>query len=105
MFKRDVLLAIHNLRELKSIANNAKIRSSLKFLLIRYFILPKFVVYWINWIYTKYTSKEMNYFFFLSRYPIPMNAVLTVARRLDKELLVMPSDCDINRWNRFPAYR
>ena len=30
---QGVLLAIHNLSELKSLANNAKIRSSLKFLL------------------------------------------------------------------------
>ena len=30
MFTRDVLLAIHNLSELKSLANNAKIRFSLK---------------------------------------------------------------------------
>ena len=58
MFKRDVLLAIHNFRELKSLANNAKIRSSLKFLLIRYFILPRFVVYWINLIYTQNTENE-----------------------------------------------
>ena len=33
MFKRDVLLAIHNFSEVKSLANNVKIRSSLKFLL------------------------------------------------------------------------
>ena len=31
--KRDALLAIHNFGELKNLANNAKIRSSLKFLL------------------------------------------------------------------------
>ena len=36
MSKRDVLLAILNSSELKNLANNAKIRSSLKFLLIRY---------------------------------------------------------------------
>ena len=34
--KLDVLLVIHYLSELKSLANNAKIRSSLKFLLIQY---------------------------------------------------------------------
>ena len=34
MSKRDVLLAIHSIRELKSLINNAKIRSSLKFPLI-----------------------------------------------------------------------
>ena len=34
MSKQDVLLAIHNCSEMKSLANNAKIRSSLKFLLI-----------------------------------------------------------------------
>ena len=33
MSKLDVLLTIHNFRELKSLANNAKIRSSQKFLL------------------------------------------------------------------------
>ena len=33
MYKRDVLLAIHNFSELKNLANNAKM---LKFLLIRY---------------------------------------------------------------------
>ena len=33
---QDVLLAIYNFSELKSLANNAKIRSSLKFLLVRY---------------------------------------------------------------------
>ena len=33
--KQDVLLAIHNFRELKSLANNAKIRSLLKFQLIK----------------------------------------------------------------------
>ena len=36
MSKGDVLLAIHNFSELKSLANNAKIRSLLKFLLIQY---------------------------------------------------------------------
>ena len=35
MFKRDVWLAIHNFNKLKILAINAKIRSSLKFLLIR----------------------------------------------------------------------
>ena len=35
MFKRDVLLAIHNFSEV-SLANNAKIISSLKFLLTKY---------------------------------------------------------------------
>ena len=35
MSKQDVMLAIHNLSNLKSLANNAKIRFSLKFLLIR----------------------------------------------------------------------
>ena len=34
--KRNVLLAIHNFSELKSLANDVKIRSSLKFLLVRY---------------------------------------------------------------------
>ena len=34
--KQDILLAIHNYCELKSLAYNAKIRSLLKFLLIRY---------------------------------------------------------------------
>ena len=34
MYKWDLLQAIHNFSELKSLANNAKIRSSLKFLLI-----------------------------------------------------------------------
>ena len=34
MSKRDVLLAKHNFSEMKSLANNARIRSSLKFLLI-----------------------------------------------------------------------
>ena len=32
------MLAIHNFSELKSLTNDAKIRSSLKFLLIRYYI-------------------------------------------------------------------
>ena len=36
MSKRDVLLAILNFSELKDLANNAKMRSSLKFLLVRY---------------------------------------------------------------------
>ena len=36
MSKGNVLLAIHNFSEMKSLANNAKIRSSLKFLRIRY---------------------------------------------------------------------
>ena len=36
MSKRVVLLAIHNFSKLKSLTNNAKIRSSLKFLLKRY---------------------------------------------------------------------
>ena len=35
MSKRDVLLMIHNFSELKSLANNAKIRSSLKFVLLQ----------------------------------------------------------------------
>ena len=35
MSEWDVLLAIHNFSELKSLADNAKIRSLLKFLLIR----------------------------------------------------------------------
>ena len=39
MSKWGVLLAIQNFSELESLANNAKIRSSLKFLLIRY--VPK----------------------------------------------------------------
>ena len=34
--KQDVLLAIHNFSDLKNLAFNAKFRSSLKFLLIRY---------------------------------------------------------------------
>ena len=38
MSRRDVLLAIHNFSELKSLANNAKIKSLLKFLLIRYLL-------------------------------------------------------------------
>ena len=38
MFEQDVLLAIHTFTELKRLANNTKIRSSLKFLLIRYVI-------------------------------------------------------------------
>ena len=38
MFKRDVLLAIHTFSELKSLAKSAKMRSSLKYLLIRYYI-------------------------------------------------------------------
>ena len=37
MSKGYVLLAIHNFSMLKRLINNAKIRSSLKFLLIRYF--------------------------------------------------------------------
>ena len=37
--KWDVLLAIFNLSELKNLANNAKIGSSLKFLLIRYAVM------------------------------------------------------------------
>ena len=36
MPKQDVLLAINNFSALKSLANNVKIRSSLKFLLVRY---------------------------------------------------------------------
>ena len=36
MFKQDVLFEIHSFIDLKSLANNAKIRSSLKFLLIQY---------------------------------------------------------------------
>ena len=36
MSKRDVLLAIHNFSELKSLAKNAKIRSAQKFLLLGY---------------------------------------------------------------------
>ena len=48
MSKWDVLLAIHNFSELKSLANNAKIRSSLKYLLIRYFeLLISFLS--LNW--------------------------------------------------------
>ena len=34
--KRDLFLGIHNFKELRSLADNAKVRSSLKFLLIRY---------------------------------------------------------------------
>ena len=37
MSKQDLLLEILNFSELKSLANNAKIRSWLKFLLIQYF--------------------------------------------------------------------
>ena len=37
MPKRAVLLAMHNVSELKSFGNNVQIRSSLKFLLIRHF--------------------------------------------------------------------
>ena len=36
MSKQDELLAINNFNDLKSLANNAKITSLLKFLLIRY---------------------------------------------------------------------
>ena len=36
MSERDVLLAIYKFSELKSFANNAKIKSSLKFILVRY---------------------------------------------------------------------
>ena len=39
MFKRDLLFAIHNFSELRSLANNVKIKSLLKFLLIWYVIL------------------------------------------------------------------
>ena len=38
MSRRDVLLAIHNFSELKSLANNAKMKSLLKFLLIWYLL-------------------------------------------------------------------
>ena len=41
MSKWGVLLVIQNFSELDSLANNAKIRSSLKFLLIRYMTVPK----------------------------------------------------------------
>ena len=42
MFKWDVLLVIHNFSELKSLTNNAKIRSSLKFLLNTVWIVFSF---------------------------------------------------------------
>ena len=47
---RDVLLAINNFSKLKSLANNAKIRSSLKFLLIRYYrvFLLIFILIWVG---------------------------------------------------------
>ena len=38
MSKRDVLLAIHNFSEMKRLANIAKIRFSLKFILMQYAI-------------------------------------------------------------------
>ena len=41
MSKREVFFAIHNFREVKSLANNAKIRSSPTFLLIGY-------IFWYN---------------------------------------------------------
>ena len=41
MFKQDVLLAIHNFSDQKCLANNAKIRSSLKCLIIRYILKVK----------------------------------------------------------------
>ena len=41
MFKQDVLLAIHIFSDQKCLANNAKIRSSLKCLIIRYILKVK----------------------------------------------------------------
>ena len=43
MFKRDVLLAIHNFSLLKSLANNTKISSSLKLILIQQSYMPNAV--------------------------------------------------------------
>ena len=49
MSKWDVLLAIYNLSELTSLTNNAKIRSSLKHLPIRYSISLHEVLLNIDW--------------------------------------------------------
>lgn len=58
------------------------------------------------------TAQEIhkrNIFFFICRYPIQASltrhAVLTMARRPEKELLIMPPLCDIIKSNRFAAYR
>ena len=48
MIKWGVLFAIHNFSDLKSLANNAKIRSSLKFLLKQYVVNTD----WVNKRYT-----------------------------------------------------
>ena len=59
MSKDNVLLAMHNLSELKSLANNAKIRSSLK-ILLNYYLT---IVY--------YSSKLWYYESFISYNPPP----------------------------------
>ena len=51
MSKRDLLLAILNFSQLKSISNNAKIRSSLKFLLVRQYSYSKQnILKYLHWI-------------------------------------------------------
>ena len=48
MSKWEALLAIHNFSELKSLAYNAKIRTSLKFLLIRKLLLSTFRIFFLD---------------------------------------------------------
>ena len=48
IMKSGTLLAIHNLSKVKSLADNAKIRASLKYLLILYLPLIERTLYWKN---------------------------------------------------------
>ena len=70
---RDVLLAINNFSKLKSLANNAKIRSSLKFLLIRYYrvFLLIFILIWVGvWFFLALLNSFCLFFFSWVTYQI-----------------------------------
>ena len=53
--KSVTLLAIHNFSEMKSLADSAKIRISIKYLLILYLPLIELTLYWKNWRVTIFT--------------------------------------------------
>ena len=69
MSKRDVLLVINSFRKVNSLANNAKIRSSLKFLLIWYDDLNCLMGFCIIWIQgSAGPNSQLNYSFLFKQF-------------------------------------
>ena len=72
--KWDVLLAIYNFSELTSLTNNAKIRSSLKHLLIRYSISLHEVLLNIDWwrLQVIYKIHKLLWYFHVDKWEMNM---------------------------------